>query len=146
MVDWSEFRRGLARTRRYLLSHHEPTDYDRTYRALVSGRSVRLCARCSGVYPGILAGLLAATATGWRPALVWILLLPLPALIDWTVTRFTDRSGYNAIRTATGFGLGVGYGLGVVALLLDGDLRVVAIGACYAIVAGILLRRVKDVR
>ena len=59
MVDAEEFREGVAETRRYLLSHHEPEEFDRCYAPSVRGRRVHLCARCCGVYPGIAAGLLA---------------------------------------------------------------------------------------
>lgn len=140
MVDWAEFGDGVAETRRYLLSHHEPADYDRTYRMSVLGREERLCARCTGVYPGIAAGLLAGILGGSALASTALLfVLPLPALIDWAATRLGGRSGTNAIRTATGLLLGYAYGLGLVALFLEGDLRVLAIGACYGLVAGTLL-------
>ncbi|AGN01459.1 hypothetical protein L593_07570 [Salinarchaeum sp. Harcht-Bsk1] len=142
MVDWAELRAGLAETRMYLLSHHEPSDYDRTYAVTVLGRRERLCARCTGIYPGIAAGLL-ARGLGVGPLTeVWLLLvLPLPALLDWTVTRVGDRSGSNSVRTATGALLGYAYGVGLVALFLDGDLRVSAIGAGYGLLAGALLWR-----
>jgi uncharacterized membrane protein len=140
MVDWAELRAGLAETRRYLLAHHEPEDYDRTYDVTVLGRRERLCARCTGVYPGIVAGLLAGLLeTGPLASTALLLVVPLPALVDWTLTRFTPRSGWNGVRTATGLLLGYGYGLGLVALLLRGDLRVLAIGTGYGIVAAALL-------
>lgn len=140
MVDWAELRAGLAETRRYLLSHHEPADDDRTYAVTVGGRQERLCARCTGVYPGILVGLLAGVlAAGPLASTALLLVVPLPALVDWTVTRFTPRSGNNLVRTATGLLLGYGYGLGFVTLLLRGDLRVLAIGAGYGGIAAALL-------
>jgi uncharacterized membrane protein len=140
MVDWAELRTGLVETRRYLLSHHEPEDYDRTYAVRVFGRRERLCARCTGVYPGILAGLLAGfLEPGPLASTALLLVVPLPALVDWTLTRFTPRAGHNLVRTATGLLLGYGYGLGLVALLLRGDLRVLAIGAGYGLLSAALL-------
>lgn len=136
MVDWAEFRAGLAETRRYLLSHHEPADHHRCYAPIVLGRSVHLCARCSGVYPGIAVGLLAALAgppAGSSPALVAV--LPLPALVDWAATAFTRRGGANPVRTATGAALGYAYSVGLVLLFLGGDIRVLAVGAAYALAA-----------
>lgn len=146
MVDWTELRAGLAETRRYLLSHHEPADYDRTYAVSVRGRRERLCARCTGVYPGILLGLVAGLLeAGPLASTALLLVLALPALVDWTVTRFTPRSGHNLVRTATGLLLGYGYGLGLVAISLRSDLRVLAIGAGYGLVAAALLwRRDRD--
>lgn len=142
MVDWAELRAGLAETRRYLLSHHEPEDYDRTYAVTILGHRERLCARCTGVYPGILLGALAGLLdVGPFASTALLLVVPLPALVDWTVTRFTPRSGRNGVRTATGLLLGYGYGLGLVALLLRGELRVLAIGAGYGLLAAALLWR-----
>lgn len=144
MVDWAEFEAGLAETRRYLLSHHEPRDYDRTYAVAVLGQRVRLCARCTGIYPGILLGvLLGAPRIGGVAAIHLILVLPLPALVDWTATRFTDAAGSNLARTATGAALGYAYGLGVIALL-GGDVRVLLIGAGYGLAAGALLARKRE--
>lgn len=140
MVDWSEFRAGLAETRRYLLSHHEPRDHYRTYLVSLFGRRARLCARCTGVYPGIAAGLLAGIGGGGPLAsLLFVAVLPLPALLEWTATRFTQRRGYNAVRTATGLLLGYAYGLGAVWLLLRGDRRVLLVAICYGVPAAVLL-------
>lgn len=135
-IDTSEIRRGLAAARPFLLSHHDPTEWNRCYSLTLSGWHVRLCGRCSGIYPGILLGLFALTAPG---PLLLVALLPLPALVDWTVTAFTRADGYNAVRTATGAVLGVGYALGLRRLFLQGDGRVLAVGAGYALLAAVLL-------
>jgi uncharacterized membrane protein len=140
MVDWSEFRAGLAETRGYLLAHHEPDEWDRCHQPTVLGRRVRLCARCSGVYPGIAAGLL--TYVLGPPALASfavVATLPLPALVDWTVTSFTSRRGYNVVRTATGLLLGYSYGLGLGSVFGDLNPRVILVGIGYAVVAAALL-------
>ncbi|WP_276273148.1 DUF2085 domain-containing protein [Haloarcula litorea] len=109
-----ELRRGLAATAPYLLSHHTPAEYHRCHRLSVAGRTVRLCARCSGVYPGIALGvtafLLGVGRGAWFPL---VAVGPLPALVDWTATTFTDRRGHNAVRTATGLLLGAAYGVAV---------------------------------
>lgn len=139
-ADRTELRAGLAETRRYLLSHHEPGDWDRCYQPVVFGRRVRLCARCSGIYPGILAGALASLASADALGSVFLVaVLPLPALLDWAVTAFTDHRGFNPVRTLTGGLLGFGYALGAALLLGAGDLRVAAVGAAYALAAGGLL-------
>lgn len=140
MVDRTGVREALAETRQYLLSHHEPSEFHRCYAPVVLGRRVRLCARCSGIYPGIAAGL-AAYAVG-PPALTrlaLVALLPLPALVDWAATAFTARQGYNPVRTATGAALGYGYGVGLGRLLGTGDRRVLAVGVAYGVAAAALL-------
>jgi len=136
----SELKKGLAETQRYLLSHHEPSGYHRCYALQIRGRTVRLCARCSGVYPGIAVGLgLFVTSVLSAVHLLLIAVLPVPALVDWTVTHFRPVDGWNSIRTLTGFLLGTGYGLGLGHLLLGGELLVLAIGVCYALLAGVAL-------
>lgn len=140
MIDWGEVRTALAATRPYLLSHHEPTEWDRCYAPLVGDQRVRLCARCLGIYPGIVAGLLASLVGSPLPTgLAVVALLPLPALVDWTVTAFTPRRGLNSVRTATGLALGFAYGVGLGTLFRTGDLRVLAIGVVYAFLAGFLV-------
>lgn len=140
MGDLAELRRGLAETRGYVLSHHVPAERDRCYAPVAFGRRVHVCARCVGIYPGIAAALL-AYALG-PPRLVGlpvVALLPAPALVDWAVTAWTGRRGYNPVRTATGFLLGYGYGAGLATLLLEGNPAVLAIGVAYAFLAGALL-------
>lgn len=139
-VDRTELKRGLSETRRYLLSHHEPGEWYRCYRIRVFGRTVRLCARCSGIYPGILVGLLASLGGLLPvPSLTMLAVLPAPALVDWVLTTFTDRRGYNAVRTATGALLGYAYGSGLGFLLSGVLVPLLVIGACYGVVAVLLL-------
>lgn len=138
-VDRAELREGLAETRRYLFSHHVPEERYRCYAPVVFGRRVHLCARCSGVYPGIVAGLLAPlVAPAPFTTLLVAAVLPLPALVDWALTSLTGRRGYNAVRTATGALLGYGYGLGL-RHLLAGDWTVLIVGVGYAVAAGLLV-------
>jgi len=125
-----ELRRGLARTRWYLLAHHRPADYDRCHTLRVGGRTVRLCARRSGVYPGIAVGLaLVATGTANGPWPWLVALGPAPALLDWGVTTLGSRRGHNAVRTATGTLLGAGYALGAAWFLADAGARPWLLGA-----------------
>ncbi len=92
----------------FWLAHHHPDEFNRTY--VLGG--VRVCARCLGTYPVLLF------AVGWQIAHrapltwawdgPWALLLPVPALIDWSWGRFRPASSTNAIRTVTGVLLGLG--------------------------------------
>lgn len=133
---------GLAETRRYILSHHEPAEYHRCYRLSVRGRDVHLCARCLGIYPGIATGLAVAAldvVPGIQPAV--LLFFPAFALLDWTVTTFTTIGGRNGLRTGTGMLLGIAYGLGLWLLLVDGVIWVSLVGLGYGGVAVSLLAR-----
>jgi len=139
-LDWADVRRAFAETWPYLLSHHLPHRRYRCYRLQLRGHRVDLCARCTGIYPGILAGLLGYFfAPQPFTEFVLVVTLPLPALIEWSVTSLGTSRGYNAVRTATGGLLGYGYGLGLGALFLSGDLRVLVVGLVYASLAGGLL-------
>lgn len=141
-IDVGELRKGLAETRKYLLAHHRPSEYHRCYSPDIAGRRVQICARCSGIYPGIVAGFLAhAFLPDGYSSVLWVALFPLPALLDWTVTTFSGTDGSNPVRTATGMLLGYGYALGLSLLLFESNSNVLAIGISYAVVAGVLLFR-----
>lgn len=94
----------------FWLSHHHEEEYNRTY--LLGG--VRVCARCLGTYPVLLAvmvGLFKARAPRvWSWDVPVVLGLTVPALVDWAVGRFRPASGSNAVRTLTGVLLGVALG------------------------------------
>jgi uncharacterized membrane protein len=138
----TELRAGMRETRRYLLSHHESDEWNRCYTARVpfDGRPVRLCARCSGIYPGIAVGLLASLHGIVPVTPLLVAVLPAFALADWTVTTLTDRNGSNQTRTVTGALLGVGYGIGLVGLTDPATrVSVLLVGAGYAAMAGGLL-------
>ncbi len=94
----------------FWLSHHHPEEYNRTY--VLGG--LRVCARCLGTYPVLLAvmvGLMALRAPlAWHWDVPVVLGLTLPALVDWAVGRFRPASGSNAVRTLTGVLLGMALG------------------------------------
>ena len=131
-----ELRKGISETVPFLLAHHVPSQRDRCHRIVLFGRQIHLCSRCSGIYPGILAGLLLPL----HPISLWLIaVLPAPALVDWAITSFRAYHGSNAVRTATGLLLGYGYGLGLTEVLVGRNLSVVALGVVYGIVAAALL-------
>lgn len=131
-----ELRRGLAATLPYLLSHHTPAERHRCHRLSVGGRTLHLCARCSGIYPGIALGvgvfLLGVGRGAWLPVVAFG---PLPALVDWAVTTVTERRGTNAVRTATGGLLGVAYGLALPWVLTTWRPALLAIAVGYGALA-----------
>jgi uncharacterized membrane protein len=91
----------------FWLSHHHADEHHRTY--VLGG--VRICARCLGVYPVMLAGIAAQVAVGastpWRHDPPWAIGLLIPALVDWARGRFRPHAGSNGLRTATGVLLGL---------------------------------------
>jgi uncharacterized membrane protein len=137
----TELRRALAATWPYLLSHHRVEERHRCHRVRAGGREVAVCARCSGVYPGIAAGIclfVFGVASGlWAPL---IALGPAPALADWAVTTFTDRRGHNAVRTATGGLLGLAYGVALPWVLTTATMWPVAVAVGYGTTAAVGLR------
>lgn len=140
LINWAELRIGLRLTASYLFSHHEPAHWDRCYVLRVAGRRIVLCARCSGIYPGIIVGLLTYHLLRDFESLLWFVwLLPVPALVDWSISAFTNVPSHNVIRTVTGWCLGIGYGLGVMLLLIDAEWAVLMAGLLYASLVGVLL-------
>ena len=136
----TELRKGLAAAAPFLLSHHAPAERDRCWCPVIFGRRVHVCARCSGICPGIVAGVVAAAVGPGvlvDPRLV--ALLPLPALVDWTLTTFTERRGTNSLRTLTGLLLGFGYGLGLTVLVSGPAVPVLVVGAVYGVAAAVLV-------
>jgi uncharacterized membrane protein len=141
-IDRAELRKGVAETRRYLLAHHPPSEFYRCYSLSIAGRRIRICARCVGIYPGIIAGLLAYFFVPSEYGSVLLVgLLPLPALIDWGLTTFSGWNGFNLVRTTTGMLLGCGYGFGLSLLFLEHNLSILAVGIGYALLSGLLLSR-----
>ncbi len=94
----------------FWLSHHREDEYNRTY--VLGG--VRVCARCLGTYPVMLAamvGLFALRAPlSWEWDVPVVLGLTLPALVDWSIGRFRPASGSNGVRLVTGILLGLALG------------------------------------
>jgi len=94
----------------FWLSHHREDEFNRTY--LLGG--VRVCARCLGTYPVMLAAMLGLFALraplGWEWDVPVVLGLTLPALVDWSIGRFRPAGGSNAVRTVTGVLLGLALG------------------------------------
>lgn len=98
----------------FLLSHHRPEKLHRTIRVGVHGKSLYLCARCTGVGAGAVS-IFAAFFTGFVPTfwlyLLLLAVLPVPATFDWVTQSCELRESRNVIRIVTGYFLGVGWGL-----------------------------------
>lgn len=76
----------------------------------ISGYEFPICARCTAIYLGFLAGLIYELYFGLPPKefLGIYLLLILPTGIDGLTQLIFDRESNNAIRLITGYPAGVG--------------------------------------
>ena len=92
-------------------SHHVPEQYDHCWRMPIApGRSLPICARCTGVYPLclVLLGLQLAGALDLRGTDPWlVVILPLPAVIEVLGEQLGAWRGGNAARILTGIPLGI---------------------------------------
>lgn len=99
---------------RVLLSHHRSDQLHLCYRVGLGSRQVCLCARCAGLYPGLLLVLGLGRWTGpwpWWLDFALLFLAPLPALIEWGLTIATGKpERANWLRSLAGLGLGAGIG------------------------------------
>jgi len=98
----------------FLLSHHRPEKLHRTIHIGIQGKDLYLCARCTGVWAGIISTLLAFFLGLGLPPWLYLLLLtvlPAPATVDWVTQSCKLRESRNAIRMGTGYLLGIGWGL-----------------------------------
>lgn len=90
-----------------MLSHHAPHEYDRCYKV----GAHHLCSRCAGIYPALVAGLIALAylLPAFPEWLEWLALLalPVPALLDWGASWVFRAAGTNWLRTLTGVLLGL---------------------------------------
>jgi uncharacterized membrane protein len=105
-----------------LLSHHPPSMYGHCLRVRVGGRSVYLCARCTGIYGGLILGIavLFFLNISLTPSWFWFLValaIGFTTVIDWMSQRLTPRKTTNLVRAGTGFMSGLS--LAIIFLLSD---------------------------
>jgi len=97
-----------------LLSHHRPEKLHRTIRVNFRGRNVYLCARCTGIYSGILSVFVAWFLGFDFPTWLYLplfSLLPVPSTVDWITQSCKLRESKNPIRISTGYILGISCGI-----------------------------------
>lgn len=143
-----ELKAGLGETLRYILSHHGESEFYRCYALNLGTRTVHLCSRCVGIYAGIALGLLlhAQAPPPLNASLPAVAVLPLFALLDWSLSAFAGWKGHNLLRTLSGLLLGIAYALGLALLFLTfPNYGVMGVGIFYSAAAGVLLylRRVR---
>jgi uncharacterized membrane protein len=113
-----------------LLSHHPSERLHRTIRLGFRGRNVYLCARCTGRYLGLVGVFAAYSLRLSFPLglyLPLILVLPMPAMVDWFTQSCKLRESKNSLRVCTGLLLGITEGL-LLLLLINGVLYMFLVG------------------
>lgn len=95
----------------FALSHHRVAERDRCYRLSLRGRPIFFCARCLGIFVAFGPALV-AHACSWldwfeRWPAFFVLVLPIPAVLDWSAGRLGCWDKGNLVRTATGVLLGI---------------------------------------
>jgi len=97
-----------------IISHHAPIDYDRTLKFF----NIRVCARCSGVFIGLITILLifSTIIITRKIYLVYLIsfLLPLPAMLDFMGHELKWYKSNNFIRIFSGILLGIPLGVSIV--------------------------------
>lgn len=131
--------------RGYLLSHHFPKDYHRCLSFSLFGKKHFICTRCLGWYiafflfwPLSVSGLL--NLIKYNP--LFLYLLPLPALADWTLHRFGIYEGTNYSRFFTGTLLGLSFGMllnSFISNIFDPNFWIISI--CYTFYVAIIMKR-----
>ena len=86
---------------------------DRSF--IIAGRQFPICSRCSGIVIGYITGLI-ATILGFRVSVVFLLLLPLPLIVDGIGQYCGIWISNNCRRFLTG--ISFGFSLILIAYLL----------------------------
>lgn len=90
------------------------------------GRPLPLCARCTGIYPALAAGVAAGFLATPHPLTALLLAVPLalPLVVDGTTQSLGWRRSSNPLRLLTGllYGFGCGICVGPLVSILRGGL------------------------
>lgn len=96
------------------LTHHPASDSDHTFYLKFGRTKIYFCSRCSGVVLGGLFSMFVfnlievifKTEISPEVAIILIIILPIPGIIDWGTQRLLFRKSTTATRLLTGFVLG----------------------------------------
>lgn len=100
----------LKEIRNYILSHHEPKDYNRCFFITLHEKRTYICSRCAGWYTSfLLFWILSFLRVEFFLNYSFIILyfFPMPAIIDWSLHRFKIYEGTNLTRIFSGFLIGL---------------------------------------
>jgi uncharacterized membrane protein len=128
----------------YLVSHHQPSRFNRTIRIRIAGRTLHFCARCTGQAIGAVACLVVlVTADGFRaqffsiPVQLVVAAFPAFPAWDWIAQTVSKRESNNLLRIVTGSLLGFALVDGLAAILTAH--WTIAIGATIIFVAYVVI-------
>ena len=99
-IIFREMKIGIKETSKYILSHHEPKDYYKCYLLKLNNKKLYFCSRCTGIYIGIIIGLLLHFSKSVNEYYYYypIIIFPIFTLIDWSITAFTNNKSTNFFR------------------------------------------------
>jgi len=94
-----------------LISHHPPCQYDRTFCLFKN----RFCTRCTGILIGTIVSIILAwiISFGFLLTLILSILLPLPAILNFTLNELcvTKNNNYKRITSGILLGISIGFAL-----------------------------------
>jgi len=92
-----------------LISHHPPSQYNRTFCFL----HIRFCARCTGILVGVISSSLFLQSIKFNliSGLIAGLILPLPAILNFTFSELGKLKNNNFRRITSGTLLGFSIGI-----------------------------------
>lgn len=127
-----------------LLAHHEPDKFYKTVEVRFFNKKIRLCARCTGIYFGIISTiiyLLLLLPISQSLSRVIIYFFPIPAMLDWGLEKYNLWKGNNATRIVSGFLLGICYVFLWTKFIQNPfDIKVWLIAIVYVIIAYFVLK------
>jgi uncharacterized membrane protein len=141
---FKEFKAGLNKTSKYILSHHEPKEYYKCYSLKIKDKTLHFCSRCLGIYLGIILGIILYYNRIFNEQNYYlaIFIFPIFTLIDWTITAFTKYRSHNLIRTGFGVLLGVAYSFGLILFFKTfPNYLLIFIGFFYVIISFFLIMK-----
>ncbi len=95
-----------------VLSHHSPEQYGHCLRIGIGHHTIHLCGRCTGIYGGLIIGLLGLIILNptLEPSWLWFglaVILGMTTVVDWMTQRLTPRKTTVHVRFVTGLASGV---------------------------------------
>lgn len=114
-----------------------------TIRLRIFNTNTRLCARCTGIYLGIIATILLFFLEVNIPNIFKLLIIfafPVPAIVDWGLDKYDLWKSCNTIRFVSGFMLGICY-IFIWARFIQNplDIMVWLSAVVYSTIAGFIL-------
>jgi len=134
--------KGFLVSFKYVLSHHDQKDYHRCYCFNIGSNKIYLCARCLGIYIGIILGFIIyfLEFINEKFYLPFLIIAPLFTFIEWASVSFANYKSNNFLRTFLGIFLGVAYAFGLILFFVKfPNIQITLIGFIYALAAIVLI-------